>query len=104
MKRTRRRIIRNGVVRLTTVFCIVALVAILSGTTDYSNGQTRQARYVGNPLVKLGEFAPDFELPRLTFKTDATGKPIGVISENDTVRLSSFRGKKPVCLIMSSYT
>ncbi len=83
MKQTRRRIIRNGVVRLTTVFCIVALVAILSGTTEYSNGQapTRQPRYVGNPLVKLGEFAPDFELPRLTFKTDATGQPIGVISE-----------------------
>ena len=104
MKRTGRRVLGNGTVRLTTVFCIVALVAILSGTTDYSNGQTRQARYVDNPLVKVGQFAPDFELPKLSFRTDETGKPIGVINEKDTIRLSSFRGKKPVCLIMSSYT
>ena len=68
------------------------------------DGQTRPARYVDNPLVKVGQFAPDFELPRLTFRTDTTGKPIGVINEKDTIRLSAFRGKKPVCLIMSSYT
>jgi hypothetical protein len=54
--------------------------------------------------VKLGELAPDFELPRLTFKTDAAGKTVGLISDSDTIRLSSFRGKKPVCMIMSSYT
>ena len=54
--------------------------------------------------MKVGEFAPDFELPRLTFKTDAAGKTVGVISDNDTVRLSAFRGNKPVCMIMSSYT
>ncbi|MBA7685484.1 hypothetical protein ES703_93909 [subsurface metagenome] len=81
-----------------TIFFLMALVA------EFSSGQTRQARSAENPLLKLGQFAPDFELPKLTFKTDDTGKPIGVISEKDTVRLSSFRGKKPVCLIMSSYT
>ena len=32
------------------------------------------------------------------------GKPVGVIDDSDTVRLSSYRGKKPVCMIMSSYT
>jgi len=83
---------------LTTIFFLLALVA------EFSSGQARQARSAENPPVKLGRFAPDFELPKLTFKTDYTGKPIGVISEKDTVRLSSFRGKKPVCLIMSSYT
>jgi len=74
---------------------------------EFSSGQARRARSA-NPdksgLVKLGQLAPDFELPKLAIKTDDTGKPIGVISEKDTVRLSSFRGKKPVCLIMSSYT
>jgi len=80
------------------IFFLLSLVA------EFSSSQTRQARSAENPLVKLGQFAPDFELPRLTLKTDETGKPIGVISEKDTVRLSSFRGKKPVCLIMSSYT
>ncbi len=101
MKRTSRRVVRNTVAYLMTIFFLMALVA------EFSSGQTRQARSA-NPdksgLVKLGQLAPDFELPKLTFKTDDTGKPIGVISEKDTVRLSSFRGKKPVCLIMSSYT
>ena len=84
-----------------TIFFLMALAA------EFSGGQVRQARSA-NPdksgLVKLGRFAPDFELPKLTLKTDDAGKPVGVISEKDTVRLSSFRGKKPVCLIMSSYT
>ena len=53
--------------------------------------------------IVVGDQAPDFELPRLTVTTDADGKPIGKISE-EKVKLSSFRGKKPVCLIMSSYT
>jgi hypothetical protein len=44
-----------------------------------------------NPNVpKIGEMAPDFEL------TDNTG--------NDSVRLSDFRGKKPVVLLFGSFT
>ncbi len=98
MKRTSRRVNRNTVAYLMIIFFLMALVA------EFSSGQTRQARSAENPLVKLGQLAPDFELPKLTFKTGDSGEPIGVISEKDTVRLSSFRGKKPVCLIMSSYT
>ncbi len=101
MRRTYRKVSRNTVAYLMIIFFILALAA------EFSSGQARRAR-TANPdvsgLVKLGQFAPDFELPKLTFKTDDTGKPIGVISEKETVRLSSFRGKKPVCLIMSSYT
>jgi len=103
MRRTSRRVParRDTVAYLMTIFFLLALVA------EFSSGQARRTR-TANPdvsgLLKLGQFAPDFELPKLTFKTDDTGKPIGVISEKDTVRLSSFRGKKPVCLIMSSYT
>jgi hypothetical protein len=63
-----------------------------------------QAHGAGNALVKVGEYAPDFNLPRLTITSDPNGKPIGVIRPADTFRLSSFRGKRPVCLIMSSYT
>ncbi len=98
MRRTRRKVSRRTVAYLMIIFFLLALVA------EFSSGQARQARSAENPIVKLGQFAPDFELPKLTFKTDDAGKPIGVISEKDTVRLSSFRGKKPVCLIMSSYT
>ena len=102
MRRTCRRVARNAPVWLTAIFCLVALI------TDIGEGrqQTTQRRSDRgyNPKIKIGEFPPDFELPTLTLKTDETGKPFGVISEKDTVRLSSFRGKKPVCLIMSSYT
>jgi len=98
MRRACRKVLRNTVASLMIIFFLLALVA------EFSGGQARQARSAENPLVKLGQLAPDFELPKLTLKTDETGRPIGVISEKDTVRLSSFRGKKPVCLIMSSYT
>ena len=98
MRRACRKVLRNTVASLMIIFFLLALVS------EFSSGQARQARTAENPLVKLGQLAPDFELPKLTLKTDDTGKPIGVISEKDTVRLSSFRGKKPVCLIMSSYT
>ena len=103
MRRHPGRIIRNAAAWLVPVFSIIAaLVVMLSEpATAQRPGSNRSA---GNPKVKLGEYAPDFELPRLTLKTDASGKNIGVISENETVRLSSFRGRKPVCLIMSSYT
>lgn len=80
---------------------VVLGVGALVLAVQESIGQTRRAE---NPLVRVGQYAPDFELPRLTITTDPNGKPIGVISETDTIRLSSFRGKRPVCLIMSSYT
>lgn len=102
MKRPLGSIIRNAAAWLVPVFSIVTLVVMLSeSATAQRPGSNRAA---GNPKVKVGEFAPDFELPKLTLKTDASGKNIGVISDNETIRLSSFRGKKPVCLIMSSYT
>jgi hypothetical protein len=55
-----------------------------------------------NGQLTLGRLAPDFNLPRLTIETDGA-RSIGKIS-TETVRLSSFRGKKPVFLIFSSYT
>ena len=69
-----------------------------------SQTRERPPRTADNPLVKPGQYPPDFDLPRLTFQTDAAGNPVGVISQQDRIRLSSFRGKKPVCMIMSSYT
>jgi hypothetical protein len=89
---------RGSAVRLLRlVFAgVVVIVAAREGP-----GQTREA---GQALVRVGEDAPDFNLPRLTITSDPSGKPIGVIRDADTFRLSSFRGKRPVCLIMSSYT
>ena len=55
--------------------------------------------------VKLepGVEAPDFDLPVLVIKENVAGKKIGTIG-NDTVRLSAFRGKKPVALTLSGST
>ncbi|MHC4524354.1 MAG: hypothetical protein ACYSU8_02280 [Planctomycetota bacterium] len=53
--------------------------------------------------AQVGLPAPDFDLPRLTFETQPDGSMLGKLS-NETVKLSSFKGKKPVFLIFSSYT
>ncbi len=43
------------------------------------------------PKVRVGDVAPDFDLPRLG-------------GGGGTVRLSSFRGARPVALVFGSYT
>ena len=55
--------------------------------------------------VKLepGVEAPDFDLPVLVIKENDKGEKTGAIG-NDTVRLSAFRGKKPVALTLSGST
>ena len=55
------------------------------------------------PAIVPGQIAPDFELPRLTIETDDEGNNIGKIS-TETVKLSDYRGKRCVFLILSSYT
>ncbi len=102
MRRTCRKVARNAPVWLTVIFFLAALITDIGQGRQQATQRRSDKGY--NPKIKIGEFPPDFELPTLTLKTDETGKPFGVISEKDTVRLSSFRGKKPVCLIMSSYT
>ncbi len=102
MRRTCGEVVRHAATWLVPVFSIVALVVMLSKPVTAQRSRT--SRTAANPKVKVGELAPDFELPRLVLKTDASGKNVGVISDSETVRLSSFRGKKPVCMIMSSYT
>jgi hypothetical protein len=98
MKQVCKKAFRNIPYLLMVIFCLLILI------TDTGEGQQRKMPRGYNPKINIGEFPPDFELPRLAIKTDETGKSQGVISEEDTVRLSSFRGKKPVCMIMSSYT
>lgn len=102
MKQTGAMRSRRSAIWMVRVLSIGALVLMLSNQT--SAQRSRPSRMANNPKVRVGEFPPDFELPKLTFQTDAEGKTVGVISDNDTIRLSSFRGKKPVCMIMSSYT
>ena len=63
----------------------------------------RSRRRSEDPKVKIGQMAPDFKLPKLVLKNTEDGKAIANISE-DTIALSSFKGKRPVFLIFSSYT
>lgn len=98
MKHAYRKAFQNTPLLLLAVFCLIILI------TDTVKAQQKKMPPGYNPKIKIGDFPPDFELPRLTIQTDEEGKSVGVINEEDTVRLSSFQGKKPVCLIMSSYT
>ena len=109
MIRSKRKRIRKTVACLTGLICL-ALIAALCAQMALADQQarTQQSPRVTNagpnPLVKFGEYPPDFNLPILTFGTDAAGVKVGKIDPKNTIRLSDFRGKKPVCLIMSSYT
>ena len=53
--------------------------------------------------LEVGQPAPDFELPPLTFEKNEKGEMAGRIGEKK-VKLSAFRGKAPVCIFSSSYT
>ncbi len=50
-----------------------------------------------------GTEAPDFELPVLDVKENDKGEKIGVVGKK-TIRLSDFRGHKPVALTLSGST
>ncbi|MCL2641001.1 MAG: hypothetical protein FWD53_09170 [Phycisphaerales bacterium] len=75
-------------------FVGMAVVGLLLGAA------TRPA---GSGAIAVGEAAPDFELSRLTIEEGADGKAVGKVGD-EKVRLSSFKGKRPVVLIFSSYT
>ena len=108
---TRRQAVK-ATIYLTGLLCLMAAVVVLTSwalaTDNPAPLQQRQPRAgqqaAASSLIKVGQLAPDFELPILTFDTDAAGKPIGRISGANVIKLSSYFGKKPVCLIMSSYT
>lgn len=94
---------------VATFCCIVAFGAILTQSILINDAdaspQIRPRQAMQAPSkIKVGEFPPDFDLPMLKLGEDQAGNPVGIISDKQSWRLSSFRGKKPVCMIMSSYT
>ena len=54
-------------------------------------------------ILKVGQPAPDFELPVLKFEKDKEGELVGKITD-EKVKLSSFRGQQSVVVFFSSYT
>ncbi|MCP4713443.1 MAG: hypothetical protein GY869_32845 [Planctomycetes bacterium] len=102
-----RKPIRKTAVCLTALTCLVALCVLMAQADQQTRPQQTSPRVTNagpNPKVQFGQYPPDFNLPVLTFGTDAAGVKVGKIDPKNTIRLSDYRGKKPVCLIMSSYT
>jgi hypothetical protein len=86
---------------------MLAIGVILAQSALTADAQSRGMQQRRGPAVskiKVGEFPPDFDLPILKFGENKEGKPVGIINDGETIKLSSFFGKKPVCMIMSSYT
>ena len=53
--------------------------------------------------LQVGQAAPDFALPPLTYGKNDKGEEVGKIGTKE-IKLSDFRGKAPVCIFSSSYT
>jgi hypothetical protein len=87
-----------------------AVLALLASATfaippGRPAGRPRKGRPAGQSArnVQVGRQATDFELPVLIERTDAKGEKVAVVT-TDKIKLSSYRGKKVVCVFMSSYT
>jgi len=74
-----------------------------TGTSAERSPADRADRRPAMVQLEPGDEAPDFELPRLALEKNSKGEVVGKVSD-ETVRLSSFRGKRAVVLISSSYT
>jgi len=86
---------------------ILSAVALLAGTVGVATAQQRPARPGARRArragPRIGRPAPDFELPLLEATTNKAGQTVARVTDKK-IRLSSFRGKKVVCLFLSSYT
>ena len=98
MSISRRRTLQTASFLLGGAFCIALLTVFLAQATmakeltvDQQQRAPRAPR--PEPKVKVGELAPDFNLPLLTIDANAAGKPIGKINDNNTIRLSDYFGK-----------
>jgi hypothetical protein len=96
---------------LLYVFLVLILLfglnnTILGKANDESTGKEKQKavnKVSRRKGLEYGQVAPDFELPRLTIEKGEDGKFVGKVSE-EKIKLSSFRGKRAVFLVFSSYT
>jgi len=87
------------------LLCTIAalLLAPTIPAAERPDGQRQPMRKPGGVFLEPGQEAPDLTLPRLAVETDKDGNPAGKVSDQK-VTVSSFRGKKPVVVIFSSYT
>jgi len=79
----------------TFSLAVTALALTAGLQTAEAQGRRRGGQGRAPDTLRQGQAAPDFELKLL----DKDGK-----TSDETVKLSSFEGKKPVVLIFGSYT
>ena len=89
----------------TALLCTIAalLLAPTIPAAERPDGPRQPTGRPGQKFLEPGQEAPDLTLPRLAVETDKDGNPAGKVSDQK-VTVSSFRGKKPVVVIFSSYT
>ncbi|MCP4708281.1 MAG: hypothetical protein GY869_06630, partial [Planctomycetes bacterium] len=82
--------IRKTAACLTALLCLVAVCALIAHADQQTRPQQTSPRVTNagpNPLIKFGEYPPDFNLPILTFGTDAAGVKVAKIDPKNTIRL-----------------
>ena len=91
--------------RMTRLRGIGLLLAatILIAATQAAAQKRPPRRRRGGPQLEVGQVAPEIELFPLTFKENDKGEMVGTIGTKK-VKLSTFKGKAPVCIFSSSYT
>ncbi len=102
---TKTLIARSIFILAIASLCLAAIGAPAKPTRRKKRSRPRDV------MLKIGQEAPDFELYTLQQVLAMKGKPAAKATTRPAtrpadgkVRLSSFRGKKPVYLIFASYT
>jgi hypothetical protein len=97
------------IARCICLLAIASLCLVAAGATRPAKRKKRSRPK--DVMLKIGQDAPDFELYTLERVLAMKGKPAPKATTQPAtqpaggkVRLSSFRGKKPVYLIFASYT
>ena len=81
------------------LFQVVTLILITGVMAQRRWGGRRSSRV----NLKVGQIAPDFALAPLKMEKDKKGQPVWKIGK-DKIKLSTYKGKAPVCIFSSSYT
>ena len=88
--------------RLRGIGLLLAATILIAATQADAQKRSPRPRRRG-PQLKVGQVAPEIELFPLTFKKNDKGEMVGMIGTKK-VKLSTFKGKAPVCIFSSSYT
>ena len=92
----------NRMAWLRSIALLLAVTIVVAAAQAGAEKRPPRRRRSG-PQLKVGQVAPEIELAPLTFKKNDKGETVGVIGTKK-IKLSTFKGKAPVCIFSSSYT